>query len=361
MIVAMRTLRGVFLGVLVLLHAGLAAGVEVKLFLPQGRTAFQTNERIDLTVTRTEMGNPPQALVVTVAGETGELAFTFRDRGADRSPGTAKLVEHLHLDGWLLRPGKYTVQVACGGAADQKAIEVFSHIRKSTYRTIHWGGPSGEAMIAEGEDGMGFNLILGGVDEPSIRAKVDIMGACVMGGMHQHDGKLYCDWSDPYVYVGAIQRGMDRAQSFRTMPNAIGAHLHDEPGLTHTMHPYTNQMGPHDVPQQRAAYQRAYGREPIWFQEADTSDPAKLREWEDYNDFRLRFMDAFWKASRESFERLKPGFLTVTQTQYGWSALYDGYYFNVARSLPIISGHGGYNDFGLRNFNASFFLSLIHI
>ena len=29
---------------------------------------------------------------------------------------------------------------------------------------------------------------------------------------------------------------------------------------------------------------------------------------------------------------------------YGFSAYADGYYFNVVRSLPLISGHGGYSD-----------------
>ncbi len=53
---------------------------------------------------------------------------------------------------------------------------------------------------------------------------------------------------------------------------------------------------------------------------------------------------------------VRPDFLSVTQSQYGFSAFTDGYYFNVVRSLPVISGHGGYHDFGPGYFNPSLFL-----
>ena len=43
---------------------------------------------------------------------------------------------------------------------------------------------------------------------------------------------------------------------------------------------------------------------------------------------------------------------------YGFSAFTDGYYFNVVRSLPITSGHGGYHDYGLGIFNPSLFLEM---
>ena len=84
----------------------------------------------------------------------------------------------------------------------------------------------------------------------------------------------------------------------------------------------------------------------------------KKAQWEKVNDFKLGFMDAFWKSSKQALERMKPGYLVATQSQYGWNALYDGYYFNVVRSLPIVSGHGGYDDWGLRNLNPSMFLEM---
>src|SRR5262249_58164037 len=56
--------------------------------------------------------------------------------------------------------------------------------------------------------------------------------------------------------------------------------------------------------------------------------------------------------------RVRPDFLSVTQSQYGWSAFTDGYYFNVVRSLPVTSGHGGYHDFGPGFFNPSYFLEV---
>ena len=122
-------------------------------------------------------------------------------------------------------------------------------------------------MVTEGEDGMGFNLILGGIDEPSIRGGEDIMGIDIMGGGHQFDLNTTNDWSDPYVYLGANQRAMDVAFSFRTMPNAIGAHLYDEPGLTWVPHAHTGVMCDHDIPSQRRAYKSAYDEEALWYEQ----------------------------------------------------------------------------------------------
>jgi hypothetical protein len=67
-------------------------------------------------------------------------------------------------------------------------------------------------------------------------------------------------------------------------------------------------------------------------------------------------MDAAWKDAKLGVNSVRPDYLTVTQSQYGFSAFTDGYYFNVVRSLPIISGHGGYHDFGPGYFNPSLFL-----
>jgi hypothetical protein len=55
---------------------------------------------------------------------------------------------------------------------------------------------------------------------------------------------------------------------------------------------------------------------------------------------------------------VRPDYVSVTQSQYGFSAYTDGYYFNVARSLPIVSGHGGYHDYGLGLFNPSMHLEI---
>jgi len=342
-----------------ILPAAMAAGVEMKLAFPQGRAAFQTNELIDVSIVRSGEGELPAGnLTLVLANEQSTMTFVF---GLPAGNGSA--TDHLRLNGWLIAPGAYTLTATLGGATDKADIEVYSHIRKSTYRTIHWGGPHGEAMKGEGENGLGFNLIMGGVDEWSIREGMDIMGITAMGGMHQHDGNYECDWSDPNVYIGAIQRGMDRSLPFRTMPNMIGVQVHDEPGLTHAKHPRLTKdgepvWGPHDVAPQRAGYERAYGQPAIWLDEVDVDNPERLAAWTHVNDFKLGYMDAFWKATYDAIGRIKPGALAVTQSMYGWAATFDGYYFNVARSMPVICGHGGYNDFWLKNFNPSFFLEM---
>jgi len=335
------------------------ASAELKLVFPQNRGAFQTNELINVSILRTGEGElPAGSLTLALEGEKTKMTFVF-----DLKAGSQSATDHLHLNGWLIKPGTYTLTATMGGQSDTASLDVFSHIRRSTYKTIHWWGPVGEAMKGEGDGGLGINLMFGGVDEWSIREKMDIMGIMAMGGMHQHDGNLDCDWSDPYVYIGSIQRAMDRGLPFRTMPNFVGVHLHDEPGLTWNAHPKLPPgedgkppFSPHDIASQRAAYFRAFDKEQPWVTEVDTSNPDHLAAWTHLGDFKLGYMEAFWRASRDAVERIKPGALAVTQTIYGWHYPYDGYYFNIARSMPVVSGHGGYNDYWLMNFNPSFYL-----
>ncbi len=358
-------IRASVAGMVLVLASVIHAEVKLQVQMPLGRSAYQTNEMIEFAVIRTTAGEALAAgnLAVKLAGADGSaMSFVFPAGAAAAADGKAQSVEHLKISGWLLRPGSYTVDVSCDGAAAQAKFAVYSHIRRSSYKLIHWGGSKNDQMMAEGEAGMGFNVAMGETGEASIPSGQDIMGTCVMGGGHQHDLRLTNDWSDPNVYIGAIQRGVDRAFGFRTMPNAIGAHLHDEPGLTYLPHPYLKGedgkplFSPHDIVHQRNAYLRAFGEEMPWFDKMDTKTPEGLAQWQKVLEFRNGFMDAFWRASRDAMERMKPGYLPVTQSQYGWSAYHDGYYFTVARSMPVISGHGGYNDFWLRNFNPSFFL-----
>ncbi len=348
-----------------ILENSIQAG-DLNLLLPLNRVNYQTNELIDIAVVRSDKAilNAGK-LNLVVKGEDGSLMnFVFPTKSVALIEGKAQSVEHLRLNGWMLRPGNYLISAETDGNKAQAKISVFSHLRKTSYRLIHWGGSRNNMMAVEGEDGMGFNLAWGEVGESSIPSGQDVMGSCLMGGGHQHDLKNTNDWSDPNVYIGAIQRGVDRAFGFRTMPNAIGAHLHDEPGLTWLPHPTLKDKdgkpvtGPHDISFQRTAYKRAFGEEMAFFDKTDTKTPAGMAQWEKANDFKLGFMDAFWKSSRHALEKMKPGYLPVTQSQYGWMALYDGYYFNVARSMPVVSGHGGYCDYWLYNLNPSMYVEL---
>src|SRR4051794_41639833 len=62
------------------------------------------------------------------------------------------------------------------------------------------------------------------------------------------------------------------------------------------------------------------------------------------NRWKLGFMEAAWKYSRFGVDRVRADLIPVTQSQYAWNAYADGYYFNIARQLPVISGHGGDDD-----------------
>src|SRR4051794_12694542 len=107
--------------------AAAAPAAEVKLLLPQGRTAFQTNEWVDVSVVRG--GATEGELKLTLAGADGsKVETTFP---------AARAVEHLHVNGWLLRPGKYAVTVSVDGTTASADIELFSHLRQSNFRLIN--------------------------------------------------------------------------------------------------------------------------------------------------------------------------------------------------------------------------------
>ena len=339
------------------------AAAKAAILLPLNRTAYQTNELIDISVTRSDAqalqaGN----LVLSVTGTDGsKLSFTFpvkavsmvgndaSDHGAPAPERLAAPPRHLSRDGEC---GRHNDAVEIDHRLHPPAPQQLSH------RPLEWSGRRCDGDRRRGRHGL--NLILGGIDEPSIRGGVDIMGCDIMGGGHQFDLKLNNDWSDPYVYLGANQRAMDVAFSFRTMPNAIGAHLYDEPGLTWLPNPHTGQWLPTTISPRSAGRTKA----PTVKRRSGTIEYESERPGEEassgneLNDFKLGFMDAFWKSSKQALERMKPGYLEATQSQYGWMALYDGYYFNVVRSLPIVSGHGGYSSYWLRNFNPSFYLEM---
>ncbi len=342
------------LGLLLVAVPALAAP-QVRLLLPLGRTAYQTNESIDLSVLVSDTQALPADLVsLTVTGDdASKLAFAFPTAGAALVGGTARATEHYHLNGWLLRPGTYSVDVTAFGATASTKFELYSHVRKSTFKLIDWGSTAnGPTMSLLGEEGLGFNLVYGqfrqgrtlGNAEACIRGGLDYMQCCTMSGAHQMDLRSECDWSDPLVVRGGTARVAQQAFLDRTTPNELGVHFYDEPGLTWGTDPETGVMTPHAVPTQHWSYTQAYGADAIHFTKVKEDDPASVAKWMQWGRWKLSFMDAAWKDAQFGVSYAKPDAISCTQSVYGWTAYADGYYFNVARSLPVISGHGGYDD-----------------
>ena len=337
---------------------------KLQILQPLGRTAYQTNEAIDLAVVRSS----PEALaagnlVLNVAGADGsKMSFTLPVRAVAVQGKKARTTEHLHLTGWLLRPGKYTIEVACDGATAKADLDVYSHLRKSDFKLINWGRALKQARLVEGEDSLGFNLIYGHYtnddDASYLRAGVDFMPNCVMSGGHQMDLRIECDWSDPYVVRGGTARVVRRALFDRTRPNVCGVHFYDEPGLTWGKDPVTGQGTPHLVPSQHRSYQSAFDRPAPIYREIQANNPADVLRWRHWAYWKLAFMNAAWMDSQFGVSYVVPWYLSVTQSQYGFSAFTDGYYFNVVACLPVISGHGGYHDWGPGYFNPSYTLEL---
>lgn len=337
---------------------------ELKVLFPQARDAFQTNEVIDVSVVRTSsQALSAGDLQLKLAGADGSrLDFTFPVNAAEVQNGSARRTEHLHLNGWLLRPGSYILEVASDGATAKADINIYSHVRRSDFKIINWGRATGQGQVWQGEDCLGYNLMYMayGPQENAnyIRAGVDYMTNCTMGGAHQIDLRLECDWSDPYVIKGGTQRVVRRALMDRLYPNAIGVHFFDEPGLTWSKDPDTGEMVNSLVPAQHRSYVSAFGKDAIHYKKVDPNNADHLSQWDQWARWKLGLMDAAWADSKFGVERVKSNMLSATQSQYGYMAFSDGYYFNVVRSLPVISGHGGYHDGGLAYFTPSWYLEI---
>jgi hypothetical protein len=338
---------------------------DLRIGLPLGRTAYRTDEAIDLSVVRSSAA-PLEAgeLALVLAGNDGSrLSFIFPVPAAPIAGGGARRTEHLRIDARLLRPGTYAIEAAADGARAAARIEVFSHVRRSSFRLIDWGSRAeGDDLAKLGEEGLGFNLILGNYRldrsprnaEATLRGGADFMQCCTMSGGHQMDLRMECDWSDPYVVRGATARAVQQAFIDRTKPNALGVHFYDEPGLTWWKDPRTGRFTPHGIPAQDRAYRSAFGRDPVPYFDVKPGDPASVAAWEAWGRWKESFLEAAWRDARAAVEDVDPRFLTASQSQYAFEAFTDGHYFNVARSLPVISGHGGYDDGPASYFYPSF-------
>ncbi len=309
---------------------------NVKIGLPLQRDAYQTNEWIDISVVRSDNAALPAGTLTLhlqpVNFEGGDVVATFDAPAVAVQGKEARRVEHLHISGWLLRPGKYHVTATIGANTGAADIEVVSHVRQSSFRLVNWGRAEKDEQLLQGEDSFGFNLFYGNETKDSLlRAGVDAMGVCVMSGGHQMDLRFECDWSDPYVTRGGTRRVVQRALHDRTRPNVPGVHFYDEPGLTWGKHPTTGEFTPHDIPAQLRSYKAAYDKAPPHYNELDPKNADQVARWQHWITWKLSLMDAAWKESQFGVQRVRPDFLSLTQSQYGWTAFSDGYYFTVAQ------------------------------
>jgi hypothetical protein len=326
-----------------------SAAAQMQIILPLERVAYQTNELIDLSIMRSsEQALPAGDLSLKVNGDDGsKLAFTFALPAANVEDKDARRTDHLHLDGRLLRPGRYSVEAMIGNLTASTSIEVYSHVRRSDFKLIDWGSSAhGKEQAVLGADSMGFNLLYVTQlsKDDSIRGGCDFMQNCAMGGAHQIDIHMENDWSDPYVLQGGEARVVRQALKDRSMPNCMGVHFYDEPGLTWWKDPRTGVMVPFNIPAQDRSYKSAFDAQAPQYDQVKPDDSAAVARWDQLNRWKLSFMEAAWKDAQFGVSSVQGNLLSVTQSEYAWNAYADGYYFNVVRPLPAISGHGGYDD-----------------
>ena len=358
-------LRQFFLRTIVVLITGISSilalqAAQLQIALPLGRIAYQTNEQIDFAITRSDTQQlPANSLTMLITSDDGsKLTFSFPLKAVALTGNEARSTEHYHINARLLRPGKYQLVATADGATANTTFSVFSHLRKSTFHLLEWGSRAkGDEQALLGEDSLGFNTnytMYGGVDvNAMIRGGVDYMTCCSLGGAHQIGMRLECDWSDPYVLqpsVIAVAAYFALVQ--RTAPNCLGIHFYDEPGLTWLTNKVTNEMVPFNIPAQDRAYKSAFGEDaPQYYQLKD--NPALAEKWRKMAYWKEGFMEAAWKLAANSVTQVNPKFISATQSVYGFWANTDGYYFNITRALPMISGHGGYSDWGPAYFHPS--------
>ena len=349
---------GCLLAILLLLGS-VAQGAQLTLFMPLGRVAYQTNEAIDLAAMRADTAALAAGdLVITLTSDEGsKLTLTFAVPAVPVVNGTASRAEHLHLNGRLLRPGKYTIVVAADGTTASTTFELYTHLRQSTFILGDWGCPAkDDEQTRLGP--LGFNLVYahygGWNQDANIRGGIDFMYGCTISAVHQMDMRVKdCDWSDPSVLVGAEARVVRRALIDRAFPNCMGVHFYDEPGLTWQFDTPIGNV-PWNIPAEDAAYLDAFGESAKLYSQFDPSTQAGVDYYSKYSRFKLQFMDAFEKIAMSGVTKVKPSMLSVTQSVYSPYNYTDGYYFNVVRSMPVISGHGGYDDWGTSFMNTTF-------
>jgi hypothetical protein len=339
------------IGLLPVLPAAQGPSAQLKILLPLGRVAYQTNEQIDLSVVRSSPdGLKKGTLDLTLnAADGSKLNFTFPVKAAAGKPAVA--TENLHLNGYLLRPGKYTVRVTADGAAAQTEFEVQSHIRQSSFKLIDWGSRAAkheQAVI--GEDSMGFNLMMyayGGIDaDEMIRGRLDYMRNCCMGGWHLMDLRRECDWSDPYVLGGGIARASRQAFIDRINPNCLGVHFYDEPmlaGVPLVADPKAPKKVFYRVPAQERSFKSVFGKDAPQLEKLDFKKPVDRKRWMEYKRWRLLLLEAAWRRACYSVKAVRPDYLPASQNQWAWHAFDEGYYFNVNRPFPVISRHAWYD------------------
>jgi hypothetical protein len=358
-------IRKLIMTVVVTIACLFASAVELAIKFPLNRVALQTNESVPVAVIRSNAtALTADTLVATITGENGsKLRFTFAVPAVDVVNNSARNTQHFNIDARLLKPGNYILQVDVNGVTATTPFEVYSNLRRSTFKLINWGSPAGAAnqkIQGEGDGGLGYNLMY---DKPAditeyIRAGVDVMPVNIMGGGHQMELRSECDWSDPYVILGGTRKATRAAFQYRMFPNFIGLNFYDEPGLTWGKHPDTGEWTPHGIPSQMRSYESAFNKSAIQYNKVDPVKADDVSAWKDFGSWKLGFMDAAWRESAYGVNQVKPGLINNTQSQYGWSAFTDGYYFNVTRSLNVASGHGGYDDLSGGYYCPSYFLEM---
>jgi len=367
-------MRKFFLSMAILaMSVVLFAAPELRVLLPLGkidssvsRAAYQTNEQIAVSVIRSNDGNlSDETLLFTLTGTDGsKFDFSFPLKAILAVDGTARTTEHYLLNGALLRPGTYTITVSAYGASATETIEVYSNVRNTDFKLLLWYRTNDERQAYLGENGFGFNVSFasyGGHEvDANIRSGQDYIPICVQSGGHQMDLRMECDWSDPNVLRGGVARSTLYTLMRRTWPNFLGTHFYDEPGLTWWPDGVTGVTGNMSVPAQLRSFENAFSYDVPFYEDAMESSAGSqlFEEWKEFTEWKATLMDAAWQYSKYGIKQINENYMALTQSQYGWSAFSDGYYFNITRALDVTSGHGGYDDWGPGYWHPSFTLEI---
>ena len=247
----------------------------------------------------------------------------------------------------------------------QAEIDVYSHLRQEQLPAHQLGPGQGQGPAVQGEDSLGFNLFYGG------HGMDDDDGNFIRAGRRFH-GQLHHERRPPDGPAHRVRLVRPLRHPRRHRAASCAGPCMDRTAAQRPRRPLLRRAGPdlaqapgHRRIRRTASPPRcvrlcaAFGKPPIAINKSIRRIPSTSAQWKQWAQLEAGLHGRGLEGSRSSASaRCGPTFLSLTQSQYGWSAFTDGYYFNVVRSLPITSGHGGYHDFGPGYFNPSYSLEM---
>ena len=266
-------------------------------------------------------------------------------------------IQIIRIQPGALKPGDYTVGVT--GAPDDSAVAI--HVARTENPNAYWigawhqGNPDADTFQTESgwmwysSDLLNASVRVpktGDVMDNALAARIRAYSECVMGGGHQMDLQLINDWGDSWVQRAVLWKMSLATLSNRLYPS-MGIHAYDEPGLTWWPYP-PGQLNPFAIPPEVAEFKHVTGKDMplVALDNAFQTYHANPSDFEDFVQYRPKFLQQAWTGSKWAVDAVNPNFITINQlaSAYAVGDVADGVDAQMDKSYDVCSGHGGYSD-----------------